>query len=203
MNNVVKYLHEQNRIYEWYGYSFSYFEAAECLVKACSSNVRTYNILFSPLIYNLHHGIELMLKFFSYALGEKRRVLLHHDISTIFIKVRSELLSLDDETLLFASKGLEIDKSIVRQYIQIIIEKIGKITIKYWSYQFLSVAIQDSKNELFRYPSNTTGGPFSAVDCPKPPLREISEDIGDLISFLLFFVAAFGQKMNGSHVLDE
>jgi hypothetical protein len=201
-DRVTKYVHARSRTVEWFWCARSYFEAAKSLALAYESDEPAHETLFSPLLYNLRHALELMLKFLAYSMGETPKDISHHDIHKVFLRVQSALGSLDDESLSFAASGLGLQKDLIVKALRITTEKVEALTNKYHSYTFLSSPIDDRNNELFRYPASTTAGAFSLAGChTELHTAEISADIKVLYDFLWFVLLAFAKNNQGLHVL--
>lgn len=201
-DQVTRYVHAQSRTLEWYWYARSYCEAAESLATAYGSNEQAQETLFPPLVYNLRHALELMLKFVAYGIGETPVDISHHDIHRLFLRVQTALSSLDEESLAFAASGLGLEKEVIVRALQIRTEEIEVLTYKYYSYTFLSSPAEDRKNELFRYPASTTVGPYTLEGCHTGlnPV-EVSADIKVLYDFLSFILLTFAKNDQGLHLL--
>lgn len=203
-DRTVKYVHSPDRTFEWFWYSFLYFQAAKTLAEAYRTRTFGADTLFPPLIYNLRHALELMLKFLTYNLGEIPANLSHHNVQTIFGGVKTAIASLDDESLTFAASGLGVKKELIAQALQAATLRVETLTGKYFSYTFLATPIEDKKNELFRYPVTTESGPFDISGChTRLSADEILADTKELSDFLLFVVGAFAKNEKGLHIYDE
>ena len=202
---VHRYVHDQRRTTEWFWFARSYLEAARCLAREYRMSEQSRSALASPLIFNLRHGLELYLKFLALGLGESDVRGFNHDIHALFSRVRSSLATLDEESIGYAAEGLEIDRAEIRKYLEALSWKVEQVTKKYYSYGFLSrgvAAIEDKKNELFRYPANTSAG--RAFDTSnvheKLVAAEVADDVESIIRLLWSFFLMFAKNEGGTHV---
>jgi hypothetical protein len=202
--SVEKYAHDPSRTSEWCWYSYSYFEAATVIAEAASASEERFRTLLPPLLFNLRHALELMLKFLAYGTGAQPREISHHDITRLFSLAGKSMRELDDESLDFAASGLGIDRDFLVRGIEAMVWKTEVLTNKYRSYEFLGSPIEDAKNELFRYPSSTSSGSFDLNRLPNDlTSTEVLMDVKDLSGFALFVLVAFGRGEKGLHVLGE
>ena len=207
IHKIYKYVHSQDKTLEWYDYSLSYLMAvAEIANNLSSKDVKKEPdfYLLIPIIFNLRHGIELLLKFITLAAQDLPKK--NHDITELFLYVRKILSELDDETIQHASVSTELKEKNIRVAIETLTQATERIVNKYKYYSFLSedgIAIDDHKNELFRYPSiieNKFKLDLSTLR-NKITVDEIKEDVDFLIKFLFIIVFVFGKKENGTPIL--
>jgi hypothetical protein len=205
-DKVQAYIHAGSRTGEWFWYTHSYLDAAKILALANGESSDGQKHLIIPLIFNLRHALELLLKFLAYGTGTLDKIN-HHDIPTIFAGVAESLEGIDEQSLSFAAEGLGVEPELIAKYLRIMSEKVQQATNKYYSYGFLTddqVPIDDPKNILFRYPSTTLEkGAFDPYELKKRVLAaDILKDIELLSNFAWSVYLMFGKNQDGLHVLD-
>ena len=203
-NIVKKYLHSPIRVFEWFEYSHSYLQAAKAVAAVYADNERMQSVLFPPLVFNIRHALELMLKFLSYATGGEPQNLSHHDVHKLFLSVEKAFGTLDDESLSFAASGLGVEKDLLSNALGVSITQVESLVEKYSSYTFFPAPVDDLNNVLLRYPTNTTSGPFILNGLHTTlSAAEVPADIEKLLGFLLFVVGTSAKIENGVHWLAE
>lgn len=204
-DKVQKYVHSADRTGEWFWYARAYFDAAKHLALAYESGGDANRHLIIPLIFNLRHALELLLKFLAYGIGTAENIN-HHDIHRIFSGMSGALDTVSEASLEFAAEGLGVEKELISKALRIMTEKVEEATSKYYSYGFLTddhEPIDDSANVLFRYPSSTKEkARFDPEELKrKVPAAEILKDIDLLSNFAWTIYVTFGKNENGLHVL--
>ncbi len=204
-DKIQKYVHSGDRTTSWFWHARAYFDAAKQLAIVYGEGGDASKHLIAPLIFNLRHAIELLLKFLAYGTGTTDSIN-HHDIHRIFLGVSEALAAIDKESLAFAADGLGIEEAFLAKYLAIMSEKVEGTTKKYYSYGFLTddqTPIDDPNNVLFRYPSNTiTKGFFDPEELKRRvPVTEILQDIELLSRFAWSIYIAFGKNQDGLHAL--
>ena len=206
MDRIRPYVHDESRTVEWFWFTFAYLSAAECLAKDYQARTQACQHFVAPVIYNLRNGLELLLKFLALAGGSDFKALSHHDSHELFERVRRIFAELDSESIAIAAKALGVEEPLIAKHLLILVEKTEEITRKYSKCGFRSAgasAIDDPKNELFRYPSATVSS--GAVDLSawssSLDVDELLEDVDVLQKFSLSVVGLFGRGSAG-HLLE-
>src|SRR5258708_1189537 len=151
-DKVQKYAHSADRTAQWFWYARAYFDGAKLLAQAYKGDDATKHLII-PIVFNLRHALELLLKFLAYGTGTIATIRTH-DIHRIFTEMASELGKLSAESLRFAAGGLGVEQDLIAKYLKIMNEKVERATEKYYSYGFLTDdqrPIDDPANQLFRY----------------------------------------------------
>lgn len=199
---ILKFKFDKYRVSEWLWLAFSYFQAAHCL--ASNEHAWLRKKLASPTIYNLRHGIELLLKSIMLASGEEV-VELTHDNSRLFERARRLLLEADDESVAHAARGLGLSTGDIRTYLLALIWKLEQNCERYAEYTFLPFKVLDPKNELFRYPCSLEGG--GEIDlCSDIDILsgiDVVQHADNLSTLSLSFLVMFGKSDSGQHMLEQ
>lgn len=199
---VLKFKFDQNRVSEWLWLAIYYFEAAECLIQDTVEWRRPG--LASPIIFNIRHGIELLLKSLMLASGEEI-IDLTHDNTRLFEKVRKLLKETDDVSVEHAARGLGVTNEEIRTYLDALTRKIEEISKRYTEYTFLPFNVEDPKNELFRYPGNLEGGLTIDLSGETDFLvgNDTANDVSGLSKFSMSFLVMFGKSESRQHLLER
>lgn len=203
-DKVQKYAHSGDRTSQWFWYARAYFDAAKLVAAAYKGGDATKHLII-PIVFNLRHALELLLKFLAYGTGTIETIRTH-DIHRIFTEMSSAFGALDAESLRFAADGLGVEQSLIAKYLKIMNEKVERATEKYYSYGFLTddrKPIDDPANVLFRYPSSTAEkGHFDPEELiQRIPAAELLDDIELLSNFAWSIYLMFGKNQDGLHVL--
>lgn len=210
---TTKYSHSSKMDWEWFSYSMYYLEASKHLAIQLKSHIiknspnkKDIKSMLVPIVYNLRHGIELLLKYLSFGISPT----LHktHDISELFKPINKALIAIDQAELHRIAASFDMQEKDVKDFFEEINHNIEQIVHKYHSYLFLTdgkTKIEDKKNELFRYPTIFTNSYKLDLNelSNKISADEILEDIEELLSFLLSITYLFGKTSNGNLLLDQ
>src|SRR6266496_1652891 len=96
-DKVQRYVHAGSRTSEWFWYARSYLDAAKILALAYGERSEREKHLIIPLVFNLRHALELLLKFLAYGTGALDSIN-HHDIRDIFAGVAGSLEGIDEQS---------------------------------------------------------------------------------------------------------
>ena len=129
--------------------------------------------LFIPTMYNVKHGIEILIKTLKFTLSKKlEKNDKKHDVKELFEMLKSETKKhkieevinreYDNEKSLNANKiNLNIAKEDLKN-LTAYIDRIENLVLKYYHCTFIqdkmvdATILEDVKNTLFRYPENDT-----------------------------------------------
>lgn len=203
---VIKYKNSPDRTIEWYQFSIAYLQAILFLVihlkeqgEEEEDQIRSYKLLI-PLLFNMRHFIELMLKFMSYSTSIPQK--LTHDLSELFKHFQSQIENTDKSKISKMSTYLNLPVEDVYATLIKRTNQLGVIANKYCRYSFLlddNISIDDPKNELFRYPvSFNTDFKLDLENIHKKiTLDEILADLDFLNTEALIFCHFFGFTEKG------
>ena len=201
---ITKYVHSPDRSIEWYEYMMAYVKASTCLAEELkrledevSSRASEFLI---PLLFNVRHCIELLLKLFSYGTPEHPRNT--HDISSIFKNYKANFEKLDKPQIPMIAKYFHVSETVIENYLKGSTIRLEEITTKYYGFAFLvdgDFLIEDAKNEMFRYPVNFDTD--FKLDIENLHSKICSDEILDDLKFLfnsaLLFLYTFGVSTEG------
>lgn len=181
---------------EWFNYARSYLQSAKLLLQNINSN----ELLIIPAFFNLKHGIELTIKtvYKLCNLDFKN----NHNIKELYGRIQEKIdnLTLAQSELkkLVTRLHLEIDENKIKTSNKFICDHFRRLVTKYYyqipfskTFTGKSFIIQDSYNEIFRYPetnkvklafrntNNQLGNKISIKE-----RKEIIEDIDIILLFL-------------------
>ena len=148
--------------FEWFSYSRYYLRAAQILLDAASSHEEE-KYLVVPALFNLRHGLELVLKASIRFLSDEdsdppENV---HDINKIFSKLKKKITSSQKKGIAKFAKEIGDPQADAEKFFKNSIDDLSNMVTKYY-YQIPATKvlerdqyfIEDIENELFKYPES-------------------------------------------------
>lgn len=165
--------------YEWIWYAKSYLSLARIGIEELKRQNYIRKISFEfrfsyenkhlliPIIYNLKHAIEIIVK--SLKIQIDKKIIKSHNIFNLYNALQESIKKI----------GLKIEKPDKLKELAQIIEKYYKL--EFWNRKLIiDASVLDSQNDIFRFPDNSANFILNLEDLKKISQKEMGELLDDI-----------------------